>query len=151
MVGHEIPGQRARRQLPCLMRCVLTAPLKSLQWGRARGYLSGMRRWLLIAALTGCGGDDEVDPSTRCSELGQSVCQTNANCAVETGYIAEADRSTYVSNCVSGFRQALDCSRITKVTGNPDVCESEFASTPCAQFDSVTGLPLPASCRGVFE
>lgn len=103
-------------------------------------------------ALAGCSSDsDDPSPAEKCSELGQSVCQSNSSCAVETGAIAKADQNAYVSNCVAGFKQALDCSRVTKVTGNPDTCEVEVAATPCEQFDPNTGLPLPASCRSIFQ
>ena len=79
------------------------------------------------------------------------ACEANANCAVETGVITQADRSAFVSNCVSGFKQNLDCSRVTKVTGHPDACEADVAATPCAQFMLPAGLPLPASCRSIFQ
>lgn len=105
---------------------------------------------VLLLSLA-CSSDDDESPSDQCNHLGQTVCEANANCAVETGNITQADRSTFVSNCVSGFKQSLDCSRVTKVTGHPDTCEAEVAATPCVQFMLPAGLPLPASCRSLFQ
>jgi hypothetical protein len=116
----------------------------------------GWSRELSIAflfVLAGCSSSDSdsEDVPAKCNEVGQSLCESNANCAVETRTIAQSDRITYLANCVSGFKQALDCSRVTKITGHPDTCESEVAATPCAQFDPTNGLPLPASCRSIFQ
>jgi len=61
----------------------------------------------------GCSGSDSggSDAATQCNHLGESVCQANANCAVETTAITEAQRSEYTSNCITGFKGSIDCSR----------------------------------------
>lgn len=106
----------------------------------------------ILLLMLGCSSDDDKkSPSEQCKDVGQTACEANANCAIETGVTAEADRKAFVSNCVAAFKQALDCSRVTKVTGNPDACETDLAATPCAQFMLPAGLPLPASCRSIFE
>lgn len=106
---------------------------------------------ILILAL-GCSSDkDDENPTEQCNRLGQTACEANANCAVETKDVSQVDRNAFVANCVSGFKQSLDCSRVTKVTGNPDACEADLAATPCAQFMLPAGLPLPASCRSIFQ
>lgn len=108
-----------------------------------------------ICALwaVGCSGSDSGsgDPASQCNQLGESLCEANANCAVQTGLVTEGQRSTYTSNCVTGFKGALDCSRVTTTTGHPDVCQSDVASTSCSFFDRNTGLPIPASCQHIFQ
>jgi hypothetical protein len=101
----------------------------------------------------GCSGSDSggSDAATQCNHLGESVCQANANCAVETTAITEAQRSEYTSNCITGFKGSIDCSRVTTTTGHPDVCESDVSSTSCSFFDPTTGLPIPASCQHIFQ
>jgi hypothetical protein len=48
-------------------------------------------------------------------------------------------------------KQALDCNRVVEVTGHPDACESDVATTPCEPFAVPAGLPLPASRRSIFQ
>lgn len=101
--------------------------------------------------LTACGSSDEGSGvPARCNESAQNFCEINANCSVETGEITGGQRSEYVANCVSGFKQSLDCSRMTKITGHPDTCEMELAATPCSQYVPNQGLPLPASCYHIY-
>lgn len=113
-----------------------------------RGHVAVM---LILILTLGCSSDEHENPTEQCNHFGQTACEANANCAVETGTITQADRNTFVSNCVSGFKQSLDCSRVTKVTGHPDACEADTAATPCTQFMLPAGLPLPASCRSIFQ
>jgi hypothetical protein len=102
----------------------------------------------------GCSGSDSSgsNAAAQCDQLGESVCQSNANCALETGLVTtSAQKGSYTDNCVAGFKGAVDCSRETKITGHPDVCESDVASTPCSFFDETNGLPVPASCKNIFQ
>jgi len=120
--------------------------------------MPGVRKITLLVVLLafGCGSSNsnnnsEGDVARRCNEVGDSLCQTNADCAVETASITQAERGEFVANSVSGYKQSLDCSRVTRTTGSPDVCEADLAATPCAQYDATTGLPVPASCRSIFQ
>lgn len=121
-------------------------------YDRSQIMTRGLIAVVLVLPLSlACSSDHNESPSDQCNHLGQTVCEANANCAVEKGDITHADRSAFVSNCVSGFKQSLDCSRVTKVTGHPNACEADVAATPCAQFMLPAGLPLPASCRSIFQ
>lgn len=105
---------------------------------------------LVLAGAVGCSSSDSTSVPERCSQTGESVCETNSNCAVETGLVSASEQSDFVANCVAGFKRSLDCSRQTRSTGNPDACDSDLAATPCAQFEAATGLPIPASCRSIY-
>ena len=83
-----------------------------------------------VVSVTGCGGSASTssnpgtsgagtsstggsDASMQCTQFGESVCEDNANCSVETGQITSANRDLFVTTCVSTYNQALDCSKIT--------------------------------------
>jgi hypothetical protein len=108
---------------------------------------------LPLALAGGCSsGDDDDDerPPNACDQVAQSICEANATCAIEQGAIVQADRRGFVSSCIIGFYTRVDCSK-AMVIGQPDVCEADVAATPCAQFALPNGLPLPASCMGIFQ
>lgn len=106
---------------------------------------------LLLPLACGSESDDGSSPSEQCNDFGQRLCEINATCAVEVAEISASEEDRFVANCVSGFKQALDCSRVTRVTGHPDACEADMAATPCEQYVTPTGLPLAASCQSIFE
>src|SRR4051812_23951368 len=100
--------------------------------------LGGFAAVCALSAL-GCSGSDSGSGSSsavpsQCDHVGETACQANANCAVETGSISAAQQSEFTTNCITGFKGALDCSRQTKLTGHPDVCESDLSSTPCSSY-----------------
>ena len=107
---------------------------------------------LPLALAGGCSSDDDDDDRSpnACDHVAQSICEANGSCAVEQGAVAQADRSDFVFSCIIGFNSRLDCSK-AMVIGQPDVCETDVAATPCAQFALPNGLPLPASCIGIFQ
>ena len=108
---------------------------------------------LPLALAGGCSGDDDDDDDkspNACEQVAQTICEANGTCAVEQGAIAPANRSGFVSSCIIGFNTRLDCSK-AMVIGQPEVCEAEVAATPCAHFALPNGLPLPASCIGIFQ
>lgn len=108
-----------------------------------------------LALAAGCssddddGDDDERSPNA-CDHVAQSICEANGSCALEQGVIAQADRRGFVSSCIIGFNSRVDCAKVM-VVGQPEVCEADVAATPCAQFAVPNGLPLPASCTGIFQ
>lgn len=118
---------------------------------KACGTMPGLVVISTLLCLTGCGSDTGPNVPARCNQSGQNLCEANANCSVETGEIVASQRADFVANCVSGFKQTLDCSRMTKITGSPDACDMELAATPCAQFTPNVGLPLPASCSHIYS
>jgi hypothetical protein len=108
---------------------------------------------LFALALTGgCSSDDDEDERSpnACDHVAESICEANASCAVEQGALAQADRSGFVFSCIVGFNTRLDCSKVM-VVGQPEVCEADVAATPCARFSLPNGLPVPASCMGIFQ
>jgi len=110
----------------------------------------GLSVMAALLCLTACSSDDDSNVPARCNQTAQSLCEANANCSVETGEIPASQHAEYVANCVSGFKQTADCSRATKITGDPDACEMELSATPCAQYVPNVGLPLPASCHNLY-
>jgi hypothetical protein len=108
---------------------------------------------LLPLALTGgCSSDDDEDERSpnACDRVAETICEANATCAVEQGALARADHSGFVLSCIIGFNTRLDCSK-AMVVGQPEVCEADVAATPCARFSLPNGLPLPATCTGIFR
>ena len=70
----------------------------------------------------GCRSSDSPSSAAQCNQLGESVCQANANCAHEAGLVTtSAQEDAYTDNCITGFKGAIDCSRVTTTTGHPDV------------------------------
>ncbi len=113
-----------------------------------------MRTSLLLAvALTAaCSSSSSgPSPSEQCTDLGTATCTREAECAVSTGNITQSQSSQYVTNCEAGYRTGIDCSRVTQVTGHPDVCTSDLRAQPCSLYDPTNGLPLPASCMNLFN
>lgn len=78
---------------------------------------------LMASACSSSSGSSSSDVPAKCNEVANSICSSNANCAVETAQIAADQSPAFIANCVSGFKTSIDCSRQTKITGNPGVCE----------------------------
>lgn len=106
----------------------------------------------LIAAV-GCGGGDDnkpVDAVAECKESVAVASAKNADCAVATGAIAPEQRDQYASDFAAAAALALDCSRVTKILGDTDACATDTKALPCSFFTPQNGLPIPASCKGIY-
>ena len=104
---------------------------------------------LLGAGIVGCGSDSGPSPAAQCDAVSQTLCDANVSCSIEIGVSTEAQRVDLVKACLSTVKQVVDCSRIVRVTGHPDVCQKDLSATPCSQYGA-DGLPTPASCEGIF-
>jgi hypothetical protein len=113
-----------------------------------------MRRAIVLLGLVAaCGGSDDpkpIDAPGECKATVSTLAAKNADCAVETGHIQASQRDQYVADFTAGASTTLDCSRMTKVLGNPDACAMEQNAMPCSSYSQQTGLPLPASCKGLY-
>lgn len=107
--------------------------------------------FLLVVSCGGSSAPSAAEVSARCSKSEETLCALNVACGIETHWLASASRDTSQANCVANLKTGLDCSRKTKLTGNPDACEADFASTPCTFFVLPNGIPLPASCKDIYE
>jgi hypothetical protein len=112
-------------------------------------------RYLLACLLVvaACGGSNDDAPPDAVRECNDSVAvfaAVNAECAVQTGQIAEQQRGEFVTNFKAGASLTLDCSRMTKVLGSPDTCATDMRALPCGLYDQQSGLPLAASCKGLY-
>jgi hypothetical protein len=114
--------------------------------------LGVMRATLLLLGLfaAGCGSDETTDVPAECKATVETLANKNADCAVATGAIAAEQRAEYVATFTAGVTTTLDCSRQTKVNGNPDACAMEMNAMPCTLFDKTNGLPIAASCKGLY-
>ena len=106
---------------------------------------------LALFSLLGCSSPPRDAPA-ECAATVEAICEANASCAVLGAPDAGSpDYVDYVANCKAGFATTLDCSRAARVTGNPDACKADIAATPCALYVDPAGLPVPASCKGLFS
>ena len=114
--------------------------------------MSGIIMLVAMAAF-GCGASASSAPSAaeQCNHMGEVLCDSNANCAVLSQQIASDQRAAYVSSCTASYEQAAACSNAKLITGQPDQCEQAITSASCSTYVPSSGLPLPASCRGVFN
>jgi hypothetical protein len=115
-----------------------------------------MTRLIAVGALllaVACGDDNKGDSvAERCYQTATGVCERVGACGVELGQVTAADRSGFVADCKSGFLRSLDCSRQTKLAGNPDACQADLEATPCKTFDEAPDVAsaLPASCFRLY-
>jgi hypothetical protein len=52
--------------------------------------------------------------------------------------------------CSAGAALNLDCSRVRGINGSIDACKADYAAEPCSCYQEPTGLPVPASCKGLL-
>lgn len=125
-----------------------------------------MRVAIVVLLVAGCGGGDgstnapvvDQPASTpgptlaeTCADVGTAACNRNAECAATIGAIAPEQTGEFAADCEAGYRLSLDCSRVTQLTGHPDVCMADYMAEPCGLYVDPTGLPVPASCKHIFR
>lgn len=109
--------------------------------------LAGMKSLavaLALFALACSSGTSSPSASEQCYGSQGDVCAHLCECEPHHD-------PACVGNCKTGFAGALDCSRMTAVTGHPDVCIAEYRATTCAFWVDPDGLPLPASCKNLYR
>ncbi len=109
--------------------------------------------WFILVALAGCSSDSTAPTNSvpeRCRDTVEVLCTRNATCAAVAGEITQAQEGAFIDNCKAGAFTTLDCSRQTKILGNPDACDADMMATPCSLYVLQQGLPLPASCKALY-
>jgi hypothetical protein len=117
--------------------------------------MTGMRVALVIGAvlLVACGSDGNGGPSAleqQCLDFADVACSSNAKCAVSTGAIQQTDSAMFVSSCKTAAVNGLSCSTVKAVSGSVANCKADYEAASCTTFVLPNGLPVPASCRGLF-
>lgn len=107
--------------------------------------------FLLVVSCGGSSAPSAAEVSARCDKSGETLCALNVACGIDAHWIPSASRDDAQASCITGYKLVADCSRKTKLTGNPDTCEADFARTPCTFYEPPSGIPLPASCKAIFE
>jgi hypothetical protein len=112
---------------------------------------------VLAAAVVDCGHDSSNwDTASACTLVASSLCESNANCSVETGETTAANRPAFVSSCLTAANAMFGCSTAATTTGNPNECESDLVRIPCTKYMPDmgmpgTGLPQPGACSTLFK
>jgi len=127
-----------------------------------RGLVVGVTLACAFACSGGSGDDDDDDDSNanseavgKCNQLVDLYCPTVMDCLVEEGALAAADRDTSVSQCITGAKQALDCSRAIGTSSSFDDCIDALENPDCAAIAAAVASegetsPLPSVCSGVI-
>jgi hypothetical protein len=101
---------------------------------------------LAIAQLVAsCGAPPEppkVDVVAKCFEVRDTYCNRSQTCDEQSG----DPQPNFLASCKSALNDNTNCSKFTKIIGQPDACLDEINATPCELFDPGTGIPMPASC-----
>jgi len=120
-----------------------------------------------LACALGCNGgsgddDDDDDDGTngspavgKCNQLVDLYCPAVIDCAVGAGTVPADDRDATVSECVSGAKKALDCSKAVDVSSSYDACIDALENPDCDAINDALASegavsPLPTSCNGVI-
>jgi len=127
-----------------------------------RGLVVGAVCAGMLACSGGSGDDDDDDAAQpdsasvmKCNDLVAAYCPAIVDCAVGGGLIPTADRDQSVSECDTGAKKALDCSRAATVADTYDDCMAWLATPDCTYVvDALNSngatSPLPAICNGVI-
>jgi hypothetical protein len=111
-----------------------------------------MRLLIALLCLAGCSGDDPNNTPALCDAWVSAFCTKAAACSVQAAESAAGEEASYVALCRGETRTVLDCSRMTGINGDLQTCRRDVDSTPCALYrPGAGGLPIPASCRGIFR
>ena len=111
-----------------------------------------MRSLALIAIVIGCSSSSSgPDVPARCEITLEALCTINAGCSVEVGQTPSNQQQAYVDSCIATAKSVADCSLAAKITGNPDACEADLAATPCGLYAIHGTLPLPDSCKNLYN
>jgi hypothetical protein len=112
---------------------------------------------LALAAVVDCGHDtSNWDTASACNLVVSSLCESNANCSVETGETTAANRPAFVSSCLTTQNAMFNCSTVATTSGNPNECESDLVRTPCTKYMPDMGMPgtglqQPGACSTLFK
>lgn len=127
-----------------------------------RGSVVGLTLACALGCSGGSGDDDDDDDNGvtseaagKCNQLVELYCPAVMDCLVEGGTLAAKDRDTSVSQCVTGAKQALDCSRAAEVSSSYDACIETLKSPDCTAINDAVASggqtsPLPSVCMGVI-
>jgi hypothetical protein len=100
---------------------------------------------VLVQLLASCGAPAEpakVDVAAKCFEVRDTYCNRSQTCDDQSG----DPQPNFLASCRSALNDKTNCSKFTKIIGQPDACLDEINATPCELFDPATGIPMPASC-----
>jgi hypothetical protein len=91
-----------------------------------------------------------------CEVVATALCQSNANCSVETGETAAANSAAFVNTCLTAAEGILGCSPATPTTRDPSECQADLARIPCSGYVAGMGaigmgLPEPDACKMLFS
>jgi hypothetical protein len=105
------------------------------------------RLFALALLLTlGCSSEDAED---KCSALVSDFCNSVADCAIEAGQIASADKSSFLGECVNTGESTIGCSKAVDVSSNYDSCMSAIHALECSDLQG--SVVLPSQCQAVIE